>query len=349
MSKLTGAVLIAVAVAVAAVSAAPARIIDDQPTREVPRYAVEFLPNPIPDDPLKPRGINENGDVTGFVDYPYRVFVNRPMTKTMLLPNLPGKAHGFGWEINDSGQVAGSSGFETIEPPERAVRWTAKGPQDLGTIGGDSRAYSVNNRGDVVGLVYVGGQSHGFFWSQPTGMIDLTPDLGFSVADDVNELGQVTGRLGNGRAFRWQNGVRQQLDPPAGYAYSAALAINERGQVAGQVKTASGNSEKFARWTDGIGWEVLGGVGQDNLFWGINDEGDAVGIGTSGGFRVGFVYLEGLGLYRLDTLLAQPNQWIILGAYDINNRGVIAAYATATDGSGRMGAVRLHPLAPPAA
>lgn len=344
-----GALLIAAfVVALGVIGAATARPAHEPPAQlagpVLPRYIVQFLPSPVPDDPLKPRGINQRGDMTGFVNWPYDAWVNRYGSGTTeLLPDLAGKTHSVGWAINEARDVAGSSGFETIEPPERAVRWRAGAPQNLGTIGTDSRAYGLNNQGDVVGMAYVGGNSHAFYWNETSGMIDLTPDIGFSTAYDVNDQAQVTGSLGNGRAFRWQAGVRQQLDPPAGYAYSSGMAINEEGQVAGQVKTASGNSAKFARWSPGIGWEILGGSGQNNMLWGLNDQGDAVGIGNSGGFQVGFVYLEGLGLHRIDNLLLVPDQWLVLGAYDINNKGLIAAYVSATDGSGRMGAARLIP------
>src|SRR5205814_8914339 len=103
---------------------------------------------------------------------PGRAWVFTDGTGTTLLPNLPGKANGFAWEINDGGQVAGSSGFESIEPPERTTRWTSGVPQDLGTLGTDSRAYSVNNFGHVAGSSTVS-NPHGFFWSDATGIVDI--------------------------------------------------------------------------------------------------------------------------------------------------------------------------------
>ena len=175
---------------------------------------------------------------------------------------------------------------------------------------------------------------HGFFWSDATGIVDIAPNLGFTTAYDLNDADQVTGRAGNGFAFRWQDGVRTDLPPPAPWRYSNGLAINQNGQIAGSVKNATGNSENFARYTDGVGWEVLGGFGQRNALWGINDIGDAVGQGLSPQFDVGFVYLEGVGLFQLNDLQETPGQWFIIDARDINNSGQIAAYARAQDGSG---------------
>lgn len=312
------------------------------------RYQVEYIPRAAsrPESPLVAQGINENGDITGWVTgSPGRAWVFTDGTGTTLLPNLPGKANGFAWEINDFGQVAGSSGFESIEPPERATRWTGGVPQDLGTLGTDSRAYSVNNLGHVAGSSTVS-NSHGFFWSDATGIVDIAPNLGFTTAYDLNDADQVTGRAGNGFAFRWQNGVRTDLPPPAPWRYSAGLAINENGQIAGSVTNSTGNAQNFARYSNGVGWEVLGGFGQHNELWGINDRGDAVGQGLSPQFDVGFVYLDGVGLFQLNDLQENPGQWFIVDARDINNRGQIAAYARAQDGSGREGAVRLTPIAP---
>jgi hypothetical protein len=312
------------------------------------RYQVEYIPRAAsrPESPLVAQGINENGDVTGWVTgSPGRAWVFTDGAGTTLLPNLPGKANGFAWEINDLGQVAGSSGFESIEPPERATRWNDGVPQDLGTLGTDSRAYSVNNLGHVAGSSTVS-NSHGFFWSDATGIVDIAPNLGFTTAYDLNDADQVTGRAGNGFAFRWQNGVRTDLPPPAPWRYSAGLAINENGQIAGSVTNSTGNAQNFARYSNGVGWEVLGGFGQHNELWGINDRGDAVGQGLSPQFDVGFVYLEGAGLFQLNDLQENPGQWFIIDARDINNTGQIAAYARAQDGTGREGAVRLTPSSP---
>ena len=226
------------------------------------------------------------------------------------------------------------------------MRWIDGEPQDLGTLGTDSFGMSINNRGNVVGYSYVDGSSHGFFWSPDTGMVDVAPDRPFTAAYDLNEDDVVTGGGGNGHAFRWQDGVYTDLGSAPGFAYSSGMAINESGQVAGSVTSASGNSQRFARHTPGVGWEELGGAGEHNSFWGINDHGDAVGEGTSGGFRLGFAYFEGAGLFLLDNLIAN-DAWTILDARDINNSREIAAYATATDGSGRFGAVRLVPISGP--
>jgi len=190
-----------------------------------PHYVVEFLPNPDGDDPLRPNGINEKGEITGWVGWPYAAFVSGD-AGTVLLPSRPGTSFGFGHEINDRGDVAGSSGFEQIDPPERATRWHDGVPKDLGTLGTDSFGHSINNLGHVVGWSYVDGQPHGFFWSPAAGMVDVNPELSFTHSYDVNERDVVTGGGGNGHAFRWQDGTYTDLGVPPGYATSVGMAIN---------------------------------------------------------------------------------------------------------------------------
>jgi probable HAF family extracellular repeat protein len=257
------------------------------------------------------------------------------------LPNLTGKQNGFGYGVNDMGQVTGSSGYQGIEPPERATRWTNNSPEDLGTLSTDSQARAINNLGNVAGYSYVNGQPHAFFWSPQGGMVDLIPGDSLVYGYGLNESNQVTGS-DNGQAFRWKDGVLERLGMPTGWATSYGYAINASGQVAGFVKNATGSAESFAIYTDGTGWNVIAQPGSPNEFRGINDSGDAVGIGHFTGFQLGYVYLNGLGLYSLTDQVATQD-WQIWDAWDINNAGQIVGYGLATDGSGRIGAVRLTP------
>jgi hypothetical protein len=111
------------------------------------------------------------------------------------------------------------------------------------------------------------------------------------------------------------------------------------------VKNATGSGESFAIYTDGTGWNVIAQPGSPNEFRGINDNGDAVGNGHFTQFQLGYVYLNGLGLYSLTDQIA-THDWQIWYAWDINNAGQIVGYGVATDGSGRSGAVRLTPSSP---
>ena len=55
----------------------------------------------------------------------------------------------------------------------------------------------------------------------------------------VRRMGRRTGSGGGGQAFRWKDGAYEDLGTAPGFAYSSGMAINESGQVAGSVTSAS--------------------------------------------------------------------------------------------------------------
>jgi probable HAF family extracellular repeat protein len=92
------------------------------------------------------------------------------------LPPLPGIDRYSPKAVNDAGVIVG-----TAFPPAggtRAVRWVPSGstwvPEDLGSLGGNSEAQSINNRGQIVGFSRISGSvDHAFVWEQSSGMRDL--------------------------------------------------------------------------------------------------------------------------------------------------------------------------------
>ena len=92
---------------------------------------------------------------------------------------------------------------------------------DLGTLGGgNSRAYGINDAGQVVGQSYTAsGEERAFLW-QAGVMTDLgTLGGDYSEACAINNAGQVVGQSNNGAfgdyyrcdAFLWQYGVMTDL------------------------------------------------------------------------------------------------------------------------------------------
>ena len=104
---------------------------------------------------------------------------------------------------------------------------------------------AVNDRGMVVGVRFDGdGRSHAVVWTRDRGLKSLEEPRGFvgSEASAVNNAGVVVGRLDTPpgakdgpRAFVAEEGRLRLLDE-GGKDFTAATAINDRGQVAGVLE-----------------------------------------------------------------------------------------------------------------
>jgi probable HAF family extracellular repeat protein len=183
------------------------------------------------------------------------------------LPTLSGDPDGIAFAINDSGQTVGStgecaafvSGDLTYLHGLHAVLWDADGtPHDLGNLGGvagggGNTAFSINNRGQIVGhMGRADGPPHAYVWSQQTGMLDLgtLPNDFTSVALGINENGDIVGisldSNFNARAFvRPDGGVLVDLNSliPADSPLFLfdACSINSRGEIIGIATDNAGN------------------------------------------------------------------------------------------------------------
>jgi len=108
-------------------------------------------------------------------------------------------------------------------------------------------------------------------------------------------------------------------------AHSFGYAIEPAGGVAGHSTSASGNSERIFRFTDGAGMQNLGGTGEHNAAFGINASGTVVGALGQSASRA-FVYTDTAGLQNLNELIDQSRGWVLMAAYDINTAGQIVGY-----------------------
>ena len=319
-------------------------------------YVVEDLGVLAGDTSSVAWGINGDGDVVGWsmgqAGTRAFLYTNAGM---VALPGLPDKPRSVARDINDAGVIVGSANAGGTDLGH-AVLWSdASVVQDLGTLGTGfySEAWGVNNLGQVVGWSFTDGGSgltgvHGFLYSQKEGLVDLTPESDTGSARDINDAGQVTGyktAFGGYHAFRWQGGAFVDLGVVPLFAHSFGWAINASGQVAGNSTSASGNSERFVRYTDGIGLQDLGGAGEHNVAWGINASGTVVGTRGQSQSRA-VRYTDAGGLQDLDTLIDPSLGWVLLGANDINDTGQIAGYAF-NNFTGTTHAVRLQPTAAP--
>lgn len=208
-------------------------------------------------------GINNLGQVVGSSDTsdtflgPRHAFLWTAETGMTDLGTLGGK-NSFAADINDQGQVVGSSYLAEGEPQIHAFLWTAEtGMTDLGTLGGsDSWAEGINNLGQVVGYSDTAdGSSHAFLWTAETGMTDLGTLGGYgSFALEINDLGQVVGYSGVSsapdRGFLWtaKTGMLD-LGSLEDHSFSFAHDINNFGQIVGNSYVENNEVSHATLWT----------------------------------------------------------------------------------------------------
>lgn len=158
------------------------------------------------------------------------------------VPGVAGQPLVSGAAVNDSGQIAGTTGmYETA----RAFLFSQGVSRSLGTLPGatSSEANALNNAGQVVGSSAGNGVTHAFLYSNGA-MRDLGTLGGtFSVALGINANGEIYGRStladGTSHAFLYQAGKMLDLtsllhslpSPIAQFSYYDVNGINDRGQL----------------------------------------------------------------------------------------------------------------------
>jgi probable HAF family extracellular repeat protein len=169
------------------------------------------------------------------------------------LPTPVGDPGGFAMWINDHGQAVGYAG--SCGAMSHAVSWendTVTELKDLGT-GAGAIAYGNNNRGQIVGSVFVspgGATRYGALWQNGvlTNLWTLPGDMS-AIATGINDQGQVVGSTWDSsfnwsHAFIYQDGVMTDLNTLflKGTNLRATMAnkINERGQISGMGTVLSG-------------------------------------------------------------------------------------------------------------
>jgi probable HAF family extracellular repeat protein len=175
---------------------------------------------------------------------------------------------------------------------------------ELPTLGGEtSRAFGINNAGQVVGEAEdAQGRQRAVLW-QDGGVADLgtlggpesialeISDTGWIVGASTTDDGQDLYDAGT-HAFLWRDGRMTDLGTLGG-ASSAAGHVNAGGQVVGDAETAAGETHAFL-WADGnmIDLGTLGGTRSAALT--INDVGVVVGYATTAeGVTRAFRWVDG--------------------------------------------------------
>jgi probable HAF family extracellular repeat protein len=184
---------------------------------------------------------------------PQHCYWPTPTAVARILPGLFAQSTtGVATAVNESGQIAGTSGG--LVGSFFAVRWDQPDapPFQIGPLPGamNSDGLDMNENGDVVGRSsYPDGRTEAFLYrSAGDDLVGLgffaSADIPYSEALGVNDRQQVvgSGNAGPGiaHAFLWQSGVMLDLNdlvvlqPPVLHL-SAAVAINERGEIAAEA------------------------------------------------------------------------------------------------------------------
>ncbi len=248
------------------------------------------------------------------------------------LPTLGGSEN-FAYAINDSGDVVGlsrrrgdlssdaflfRSGVMTSLAPLEGSN-----PQDINT--GGQVASGVQRNGVYLPAIYdsrtgritmlgsLGGVAFGWFNGVALSLNDRGQAVGYSYLDSVNR-----------HAFLYSDGVMTDLGSFGGY--SAALAINNAGEIAGFASdTVNGHARAFV-YREGMMTEInpFGGPNNESYAEGINNRGQVVGEGlvASGDAFNGFIYSDGA-ITNIGTLPGGRNSC----AFAINDRGKVVGIA----------------------
>lgn len=233
--------------------------------------------------------------------------------------------------LNDAGQVVGASAtswaMNQYGHPAHAYRWSKEtGMVDLASPGtGNSEANGINKRGWVTGWAEFAAQpqGHAFRWTPQTGMVDLgalDPESSSS-GHALNDAGTVIGTATQG-LFPFDLPVYWQgKDPvpmaPYGTPYSAALDINEAGQIVGNGAIPSSNQDAFL-WTLQKGFVDLGlPMSDTNIAEKINEHGVVTGVIDIRHHARGFVWSPEHGLVIIGTEDSYTHP------HDLNNLGQV--------------------------
>jgi probable HAF family extracellular repeat protein len=249
-------------------------------------------------------------------------------------------------DINNSGQVVGTSNTYTTTLETHAFLYEDGQMKDLGTLPDAtfswSRGLGINDAGQVVGISYASDDSmHVFLYSKSTGMQDLGlkynwcggPYLNGGGTMGINDSGQIVGCFSpngdsNPHASLYEDGQWKDLGTLPGGLWSAAYAINDSGQAVGYSEQRECppfcTTNRAILYSESTGMKDLGMPLESPNYSGkasdINASGQVVGYS-------GHAYLYSGGQWQnLGTLGGCGSQ-----AYGINDSGQVVGTSGTTE------------------
>lgn len=220
----------------------------------------------------------------------------------MTLASPPGYGPGFGYGLNDAGQIVGSQVNDLlgIELPAYWDDASAEGVLLAGlTEPVQGAAQDINNSGVAVGWIDTDSGGRAARWDDPT-----------NASSQPTLVGMLTGAAG-----------------------SEALDINNLGDIAGRSVFPDSRSEAMLYVASSGEVIGLGDLGAGYSFaYGLNDERTVVGESRGPGGVSGFVWADGA-LRDLNERVVTTDlpYSAIVGAFGINDNGQIAAEVTLND------------------
>jgi probable HAF family extracellular repeat protein len=298
---------------------------------------------------------------------------------------------------DDRGLIVGTAETSTADPLREnfcgegttlicvGFLWQSGVMTPLPTLGGNNgQATGVNNRGQAVGFTETSTPDSscpapqvlavaGVIWGPKRDEIhELPPFPGDSLtaAAAINDEGSVAGCSGTCRgvspvspascvhATLWQSGSVTDLGSFGGVMNNYGTAINNRGQVVGQLDLPGDQNSHAFLWQEGALTD-LGTLPGDfsSAAQGINNKGQVVGVSCdqSGNCRA-FLWEDGV-MTDLNTLIPPGSPVSLIYGGDINSAGEITGSAMeistgevhaflATPSNGEAGSKRAAPAAP---
>jgi probable HAF family extracellular repeat protein len=252
------------------------------------------------------------------------------------IDDVPGYPNSISHAINRHGDMAGwmntSGNLVDSLSTTRGFIQHRRHIRIVPTLGGrDSRVNGLNDKGAAVGAANLAGGARHAFVISGSSIADLgtLPSGKSSSAFAINNAGMIAGEADiDGKSYHavlWTDRKIVDLGTLAHGVVSTARAINDHGQIAG-FSDAPDGVHAFL-YADGA-MRDLGTLGNDpSEASGINNRGEVVGASNiSGTKRHAFLWRDGR-MTDLNAYLPEGSDWVLLNAFNINDRGQIACSA----------------------